>query len=639
MNRRGLIKIAGIGGVGAAALSITGPRLSQPSPAAAAAVGRVGDLGFAPIGLDAGPDPIVAEGNRIIPFLKWGDPLFSDAPEFDPAAQTAAAQAMQVGYNCDWIGFLPLPAGSGASDHGLLVVNHEYTNPELMFAGYQTVNPAFVAADGDTEESEFLTAPTKEIVDIQLAAHGLTVAEIRRSSDGEWQIVRDSPYNRRITATTEMEITGPAAGADHLQTDDDPDGTRVVGTLNNCAGGITPWGTVISGEENFQQYFAMLDALDSANPVYANHVRYGITEGASDYRWEEFYDRFDVAKSPNEPLRFGWGIEFDPYNPDSVPRKLTALGRNRHEGHTSVVSPSGRIAVYSGDDQRFDYAYKFVSDGMFDPGDREANFGLLDSGTLYVARFNDDGSGDWLPLVFGDGPLTDENGFSSQADVLINTRSAADLLAATKMDRPEDFETNPVTGKVYLVLTNNNERVLDQTDQANPRTDNIHGHIIEITETGGDHAETTFNWEIFLLAGDPAQGSTWFAGFSTDQVSAFSAPDNITFDVDGNMWISTDGMPNNLPGNDGLFVVPTEGDARGQVHQFFSAVPGSEVSGPVFTPDNSALFVSIQHPGEGGSFEEPLTRWPDGGTMPPRPSVVIIERAGTSDAAPARPSG
>lgn len=628
LSRRGLMQSAGAVGLAAAAFHVTGPRL-MPSSAEAAAVSRVGALGFTPISLDTGPDPIVAAGNQVIPFLSWGDPLHADSPAFDPASQSAASQGTQFGYNCDWIGFLPLPVGSDTSDHGLLIVNHEYTNPELMFPGYLVPNPDYTEG---SEESEFVIAPTLDHVDTELEAHGLSVVEIQRDGDGVWSVVLDSPYNRRITGTTAVEITGPAAGAELLKTAEDPTGANVIGTLNNCAGGITPWGTVISGEENFHQYFANLGTLDPANPAYANHVRYTLPEGASDRRWEDFYDRFDITQTPNEPLRFGWGVEFDPYDPASTPRKLTALGRNKHEGHTSVVAPGGQVVVYSGDDSRFEYAYKFVSEGAFNPEEREANFGLLDSGTLYVAIFNDDGSGQWVPLVQGEGPLTEENGFSTQADILINARGAADLLGATKMDRPEDFETNPVNGKVYLVLTNNNQRTLDEADRSNPRPENLHGHIIELTEESNDHAATTFAWDIFLLAGDPAQGSTWFAGFPTDQVSPFSAPDNITFDVDGNLWFSTDGMPSNLPGNDGVFVVPTEGEARGQVQQFFSAVPGSEVSGPVFTPDNSALFLSIQHPGEGSSFEEPLTRWPSGGDLPPRPTVVLIAPAAGEEA-------
>ena len=242
---------------------------------------------------------------------------------------------------------------------------------------------------------------------------------------------------------------------------------------------------------------------------------------------------------------------------------------------------------------------------------------------MYVARFNDDGTGEWLPLVHGEGQLTEANGFPSQAEVLAKTRLAADALGATKMDRPEDFETNPATGKVYLVCTNNNRRTLEETDAANPRPNNLAGHIIEITEDGNDHAATTFTWEVFIMAGSPEHSGTWYGGLDPELISPLAAPDNLTFDNDGNIWISTDGLPNNLPGNDGLFVAPTEGEERGRTMQFFSTVPGAECSGPIFTPDNTALFVSVQHPGEGGTLEEPLSRWPDGDS-PPRPSVVLI---------------
>ena len=631
LSRRGLVKVTA-GSAAAATVSVTGPRFTvaaqTATPVAGNLVGRVGALGFTPITLDAGETPVVAPGHTVVPFLSWGEPIMAGAPAFDPTAQSAAAQEMQFGYNCDFVAFMPLPQGSDSSDHGLLVVNHEYTNPELMFPGYLTANPEYLeapVADSAPPVPEYLTNPTKEIVDTELAAHGLSIVEIRRDEGGAWRIVTDSSYNRRLTGTTPMTVTGPAAGNERLQTTIDPTGTEVSGTLNNCAGGVTPWGTIVSGEENFQQYFANLAALGADNPAYKSHERFGVAEGASERRWEEFYDRFDLAKGPNEPFRFGWGIEFDPYDPESTPKKRTALGRNKHEGHTSFVAPEGQVAIYSGDDERFEYASKFVTAGRYNPDDRAANLDLLDEGTLYVARFNDDGSGDWLPLVHGEGPLTEANGFASQADVVIDARFAGDALGATKMDRPEDFEANPVTGKVYLVLTNNNLREIDQVDDANPRVQNVNGHIIEITEQGNDHAATAFTWEIFMLAGDPAHGATYFAGFARDEVSPISSPDNITFDVDGNLWISTDGMPNNLPGNDGLFVVPTEGEERGHVQQFFSSVPGAEVSGPVFNPDNSALFTSIQHPGEGGTYEEPLTRWPDGGSAPPRPTVVLIQ--------------
>jgi secreted PhoX family phosphatase len=640
VSRRGMLK----GGTVASALVLSGPVLgraayAQGTPPALATPAVGAKLAFEPIALDTGDEMVVPAGYRATPLLKWGDPLFADAPEFDPENQTAAAQAMQVGYNCDWIGFLPLEQGSDSSDHGLLVVNHEYTIGELMFPGYASQGPP----EEGSEEPTLVRNPTKELVDVELEAHGLSVVEIRRANGGAWEVVRDSEYNRRITATTEMEITGPAAGAALLKTSVDQDGTRVIGTLNNCAGGVTPWGTIVTGEENFQQYFGNLVALAEDDPVRVIHDRYGVEEETTDRRWEEFYDRFDVAMEPNEPFRFGWGVEIDPYDPQSIPKKRTALGRNKHEGHTSVVAPGGQVAVYSGDDERFEYAYKFVTEGTYNPDDRTANMDLLDAGTLYVARFNDDGGGEWLPLVHGENGLDEAAGFTSQADILINTRAAGDILGATKMDRPEDFETNPVNKKVYLALTNNNRRTLEETDRANPRPENLHGHIIEITEAGDDHAATTFGWEMFILCGDPAQGSTYFAGFDTGEVSPLSAPDNVAFDLEGNLWISTDGMPRNLPGNDGLFAVPVEGEERGFVRQFFSSVPGAEVTGPVFTPDNTSLFVAVQHPGEGSDaiynsvYEEPGSRWPDG-VGPPRPSVVVIQaddstaRIGTSRA-------
>jgi secreted PhoX family phosphatase len=662
INRRSLLRgAAGASVVGLAtptmAAAQTGSPVASPdaSPAAspvASPVAGAPSLTFTPIGLNTNDAIVVPEGYEAVPLLQWGDPLTASAPAFDAMTQTAESQAQQFGYNCDWIDFLPLPQGSQTADHGLLVVNHEYTNPELMFPGYLTENPEYTAAQSATPVAtpaatpdptsatpvavvpvvpqvsvdipEFLVNTSQDIVDVELEAHGLSVVEIRRNESGVWEVVRDSQYNRRITATTPMEITGPASGADRMKTSADTTGTQVTGTLNNCAGGITPWGTAISGEENFQQYFANLASLPEDDPVFALHDRFGLTEEASDRLWETFYPRFDLAQEPNEPFRFGWGVEFDPYDPQSVPKKRTALGRNKHEGHTSAIAPGGQVAIYSGDDERFEYAYKFVTAGTFNPDDRAANMDLLDEGTLYVARFNDDGTGEWLPLVHGEGPLTEANGFASQADVLIGTRMAGDLLGATKMDRPEDFETNPVNKKVYLVCTNNSNRTLDETDEANPRPENFNGHIIEITEANDDHASTTFTWEMFILAGDPANGGTYFAGFDTELVSPISSPDNITFDRAGNIWISTDGLPNNLEGNDGLFVAPTDGEERGYVRQFFSAVPGAEVTGPIFNADNTALFLAVQHPGEGGTLEEPVSTWPNGEAMP-RPSVVVIQ--------------
>jgi secreted PhoX family phosphatase len=644
LSRRGVLQGAvATSAVVIAGATTTGATLAQDgTPDAAASDG----LTFSPITLDTGAEMKVAEGYTATPLLRWGDPLFPDSPAFDPFNQSAEAQALQVGYNCDWVGFLPLP-GEDESDHGLLMVNHEYTNPEIMFPGYMVPNPAAATPEAATpvtaagtatpvaeDVPAFIAQPSQAIVDTEIAAHGLSIVEVKRNEQGVWEVVLDSQYNRRITGTTPMEVTGPAAGTDLLQTSEDPTGTVVTGTLNNCAGGLTPWGTIVTGEENFNQYFANMGSLAEDSPVRQLHQRYGLPEGASERRWEDYHSRFDLAQEPNEPFRFGWGVEIDPFDPTSTPKKRTALGRNKHEGHTSFISPGGQVAIYSGDDERFDYAYKFVTAGTYNPDDRAANMDLLDEGTLYVAKFNDDGSGEWLPVIHGEGGLTEENGFASQADIVINTRGAGDILGATKMDRPEDFETDPVGKKVYLVLTNNTQRGTEgktAADPMNPRDENKFGHIIEITEADDDAAATTFTWDIFMLCGLPDDASTYFAGFPREKVSGIACPDNITFDTLGNLWITTDGQPGTIQANDGVYAVPTAGTDRGYVRQFFSGVAGGEVSGPEFNRDNSALFVSIQHPGEGGRFEAQTSHWPDGGDAPPRPTVVVIQAATPGD--------
>lgn len=557
----------------------------------------------------------VAPGYKSSVLIKWGDPLFSDSPAFDPMAQTAAAQARQFGYNNDWMDYYPLPAHDIENPrHGLLAVNHEYTNPELMFQSY----------GGFANQ-------TAEQTEIELEAHGLTVVEVMRDSAGNWSCVQGSRYNRRVTATTPMEVTGPAAGSDWLKTTADPTGRRVLGTLNNCAGGKTPWGTILSGEENFHQYFSNRARVESA-AAQRVHTTYGMPAGNGEYPWARHQERFDMAKEPNEAFRFGWVVEFDPYQPQSTPKKRTALGRMRHEGCTIQVAQNGQVVAYTGDDERFQFAYKYVSKGKYNPFDRFANNSLLDEGTLYAAKFNADGTGEWLPLVFGQGPLTAANGFANQADVLVNTRGAAALAGATRMDRPEDIETNPVNGRVYIALTNNTQRTDRDKDAANPRANNRWGHIIELTEDDGDHTSTKFFWEIFLLCGDPEQAShgAFFAGYDPKQVSKLACPDNIAFDSKGNLWISTDGQPGTLGVNDGVYAVPTDGAERGYVRQLVSAVPGSETASLVFNSDDSVLFVAIQHPGEGGRWtlneSQLVSKWPDG-RGPNKPAVIVVTKA------------
>ncbi len=602
LSRRGFL-----GGVGAAAVAASvgcqtvpqGARRAGPAPA----------FSFAEIARGADGNHHVPEGYAADIVLGWGDAVFQNSPPFNPYAQTAAAQERQFGYNNDFIGFHPLTSSNDRIQRGLLCVNHEYTTTRLMFPGLTDERP-----------------PSRVECEVELAAHGGTIIEIERDRKGVWRPVLTSKYNRRITAgSTPMTLTGPAAGSDRMKTNDDPSGRNVIGTLNNCAGGITPWGTYVMAEENFNGTF--LGELAPDHPEAANHARYGVPAGW--YQWGRYFDRFDVSKTPNEPNRFGWVVEVDILDPTSAPKKRTAMGRFKHEGAESVVAPDGRVVFYMGDDQRFDYVYKFVTARPFNADNRAANLDLLDEGTLYVGRFEADGTLDWAPLIFGDGPLTPENGFYSQADVLIETRRAADLLNATPMDRPEDVEPNPLTGRVYLMLTNNTLRTPDQIDAANPRANNAFGHIIEIIEPEGDFTSTKSRWEILVRCGDPANpevGATWNA--QTSENGWFGSPDNCALDPHGRLWVATDG--NQATGaNDGLWAVSTDGAARGTGRAFFRAPDGAELCGPRFTPDGKTLFVAVQHPGDGyeASFENPSTRWPDfDPATPPRPSVVAIRR-------------
>ena len=555
----------------------------------------------------------VAEGYDIRVLVRWGDPVTAGAAPFDPAVPSGATQATQFGYNNDYLGLHPLPAGSRGSDRFLLVVNHEYTNANLMFAGLGAGRGANLNVSAEQ------TA-------VEMAAMGGSVLEIARQ-DGQWRVVPDSRYARRITATTPMEISGPAAGHDLLKTSADPAGRKVLGMINNCAGGSTPWGTWLTCEENFDVYFGG-DA--SRLPLPAMQKRYGVGR-ATLAGWYRHVDRFDLSKEPNEPNRFGWVVEIDPYDPSAVPVKRTALGRFKHEGCTYTLAKDGRVVLYSGDDERFDYAYKFVTAKPWNPTDRAANRNLLDEGTLSVARFDADGKVQWLPLVQGEGPLTPENGFANQGDVVIKARLAADLLKATPMDRPEDIETNPVNGRVYVVLTNNTSRKPEQVDAANPRAGNAHGHIIEIAPKDGDHGATEGTWSIFLAAGKPGHDAGARYHRATTEDGWLSCPDNIAFDSKGRIWIVTDGAPGAAGVADGVYAADTVGFGRALTRCFYQAPTGAEVCGPIFTPDDATLFLAIQHPGEdrGSTFEKPSTRWPDFKEgVPPRPSVIAITKKG-----------
>ncbi|MCR8825786.1 PhoX family protein [Pseudosulfitobacter koreensis] len=573
----------------------------------------------------------IAEGYDADVLLRWGDPITADAPEFDVMNQTAAAQLQQFGYNNDYVGFTPL---DGNPDRGLLCVNHEYTNEEVMFPGL-----------GRQDSAEF-AGMTPELIDIEMAAHGGTVVEIARNANGKWELVRDSQYNRRITPlNTKMTFSGPAAGHARMQTNADPEGMTVMGTVNNCAGGMTPWGTYLMAEENFHGYF-WTDKLDadgnpdvSAHPEAAKLERYGVP--GRWYAWGKVHDHWNLDLEPQEPNRWGWIVEVDPRNPDAMPIKHTALGRFRHEGAETCVSEDGKLVIYSGDDNRFDYQYKYVSNGTV-TGNETFGSSLMSDGTLYVARFDEDGTVTWLPLVHGEGPLTAENGFASQADLMIDTRLAADALGATPMDRPEDAQPRG-DGTAYIMLTNNTRRKADQVDAANPRAESSFGHIIEIKEDGGLHSATKGTWSILVKCGDPAVtevGAQWNP--ETSESGWFGSPDNAAIDADGRLWISTDqGSSWGKTGkSDGLYALETEGEARGTSRLFFRCPVGGELCGPYFTDAMDTLFLAVQHPGTDGTkdlvgferdstFEDPATRWPDfDPAMPPRPAVLVVTKQG-----------
>jgi uncharacterized protein len=419
-----------------------------------------------------------------------------------------------------------------------------------------------------------------------------------------------------------------------MKTAADPSGTSVHGMLNNCAGGVTPWGTWLTCEENVNYYFWNKVAAD-ASRYSAALTRYGIPEQY--YPWGRFHDRFDLGKEPFECNRFGWVVEIDPLDRSSVPVKRTAMGRFKHEGAGNVVNADGRFVVYQGDDQRFDYIYKFVTEAAIDVTDRAANKDLLEKGTLWVARFDADGTGKWLPLVAGNPKLAR---FKDHGEILIHARLAADDLGATKMDRPEDIEVSARTGKVYVMLTNNAKREDSGrlgVDAANPRPENKFGHIIELRPEDMDHASPKFAWDILVRCGDPAiaaVGATFDAATSND--GWFGMPDNCAVDTEGRLWIATDGNSPVATGRgDGLWSMETEGERRGTSKLFFRCPAGAEMCGPWFTPDLETLFLSVQHPGESedknkpATFENPTTRWPDfKDGEPPRPSVVAITRQG-----------
>ncbi len=616
-------------------------------------------------------------------FVAWGDAIMPGGTAFvGNASETAAQQAKQFGMHTDGMHFFPFPGASGAaaSDRGLLCANNEYTHEEILFTDGQ-VNGYNIAK---TRKSQ--------------AAHGVSIVEGRRVN-GKWTVVKNSIYGRRITANTKSRVSGPAAGHALMKaneyvigengsvpTGNQLDGFTAYGTINNCAHGITPWGTYLTCEENWNGNFGSNAALPATSTETGKlYNRYGVTAGGFGYRWHTTDPRFDLSVNPNETNLFGWVVEIDPYDPRSLPVKRTGLGRFKHESAQYVVDAQNNVAFYMGDDERNEYIYKFVCSGKFNPTNRAANRNLLDSGTLYVARFDSSLQGQWLALEPGtigvngqalrDNPnFTGANDAEVQAKILIKTRMAADAVGATMMDRPEWTGARPrINGfdeiEVYCTLTNNNRRGSSATpssnaidgstaaasarpavDAANPAADNVYGHIIRWREANKSVTSTTFSWNLFVQAGDTATAKAAkptndYKGNIVDAPNGsadYGAPDGLWFDYFGRLWVQTDQVGDgsgdfvNIGGNMMVCADPNTGVTR----RFMTAPNKCEVTGVTMTPDGKTMFVGIQHPGEDSVFTNPtqFSNWPqnqysvesDGVTpLPagrPRSSVVVITK-------------
>jgi uncharacterized protein len=570
-------------------------------------------LGFEEIPPSTDDAIVVPPGYTAEVLIPWGTPLFDDSPAFaEDASNTAADQALQVGFNHDGKHYFPLRNGPFGNRRGLLVVNHEYTD----------ANQIYTAAQGAAITPD---AAGKEKVAKALAGHGVTVVEIAKGWDGSWRHVVGSPYNRRITGTTPMAFSGPVR-ADHPMFASGVTPSP-IGTLNNCGNGYTPWGTYLACEENWNGYFGTADAAWARTALEA---RYGVSAAGFGYNWHVAEPRFDLAANRNELNHFGWVVEIDPFDPTSTPVKRTALGRIKHEG-AAVTESRGRVVVYSGDDENGDYLYKFVGNAPWRQL-RAQGKSPLDHGTLYVASFSADGAGTWLPLSHGAGPLTEANGWIDQADVLIRTRQAADAVGATRLHRPEWVAVHPKNGDVYVTLTNGTGNSAPVNSGRDP---NPYGHIVRFKEAHDD--DTAFSWEVFLLAGDPAYDAAVPA-----KQSIFGSPDGIWIDPDGRVWIQTDisNSSQNLAsrgydhiGNNAMLV---SDPASKQVRRFLTGPRGCEITGVITTPDQRTMFVNVQHPGESTAHWNAIngtpspanptavSSWPYGGR--PRSATVVIRK-------------
>lgn len=652
IGRRDILKASAV----SSALGFFGLNLASSAPAIAqeAAQVTIPSLGFKAIAANTEDKITVPEGYSYQVFSRWGDPLFTNSPQWKgDATENAEAQGLQVGDNHDGMTFFSI---DGKADEGLLVRNHEYINPDFLF-------PKDVRVAGEGWSADWVRKSQR--------AQGVSVLHVRHDGT-KWQAVLDSKYNRSINAhDTLMEVVGPAAGAELMKTKADPSGKAVYGTFGNCGNGFTPWNTYLTCEENVTDYFGTEQDGFKAD----QHMqRYGVSSKAStaDYRWETHDARFDVAQEPNEWNRHGWIVEIDPFDPASTPRKLSALGHFKHENAAFAVSKDGHVVIYMGDDQRSEYVYKFVSKNKYDAQNQEVNRELLHEGTLYVAQFLDGdtkgdlkGNGKWIALTLD---TVDVNGkklgetFKDMGELLVHTRQAADLVAATPMDRPEWVAVHPQTNEVYVTMTNNSDRGSNKerkgmdgvkhpgVDDANPRVKNPFGQIVRWNEASNDPGASSFDWDVYILVGNPAvygTGDLMAGNALINKENMFNSPDGLAFDQDGRLWIQSDGNFSNdgdfagMGNNQMLVGVPQTNELR----RFLVGPSGCEITGITFTPDQKFVFVNVQHPGEYGKHprapkdiapqDDPLafSQWPKGDHEDaensggrPRAATVVIWR-------------
>ncbi|MBW6417362.1 PhoX family phosphatase [Celeribacter sp. PS-C1] len=586
ISRRGFLGGALAFGSGALAMGAAG-LMSSTTAARAESMG----FAFKPIDIATDFDIHVPEGYQWKVLVRWGDALFSEA-EGAYSAETGVSVDMSdkvFGENTD--GMETFVDG----DKTILAINSEYVNPKINLPAVSEGMPQ-----------------TADEVTLLKNMQGVTVMEVADNGEG-YAVVVDSPYNRRITHETQMTMDGPAAGSDLVKTNADPEGMSPKGTMNNCGSGKTLWGTYLTCEENFNGYFGATGEYTETE----GHTRYGIG-GEGRYAYEKFDPRYDLSQEPNEPNRHGWVTEINPLDPASTPVKHTALGRFKHENAEMVQAADGRVVVYMGDDERGEFMYKFVSNGTWTEGG--STEGLLSDGTLYVAKFNDDMTGEWLTL-------TPETTGMSMEEILVFSRMAGSKVGATTMDRPEWIAANPLKAEAYCALTNNKNRGVkpnaggDATPASgpNPRETNNYGQIVRWRPEGEDHGADSFAWDLYVMAGNPDVYDNAYAG--SENVNAgnmFNSPDGMAFSSDGYLWIQTDGDDSNEgefagQGNNQMLVGNTE---TGEIARFLTAPNGAEVTGLTWSADKKVAFVGIQHPG--GS-------WPDGNGKP-RSSVIAVWR-------------